>query len=179
MIRTSGIDFQLDWNFALSTIPYAHLSDNLGSFALNLTGTWLNDFDVEAVVGDPFMNFRDSIGSTPGSAHPVWKALVNGVYSMGPFEVGVQEQYIGSARDGSCVGTTEVCTARGVDPTFYTNFNARWKINDTLELRGTLTNAFNQDPRFFASASASEGQTDASTYDLIGRAFTIDLKARF
>ena len=42
-----------------------------------------------------------------------------------------------------------------------------------------MTNAFNQDPRFFSTASSAEGQTDASTYDLIGRAYFVALKARF
>ena len=178
-IRTSGIDFQIDWNFALSTIPYANLSDRFGSLAFNLTASWLNDFDEQLLPGDPFLNYRDSIGPGPDNTYPVWKAFLNADYSIGPVELGFQEQYIGNARDQSCVGITTVCTARGVDPEFYSNFNARWKINDTLELRGTLSNAFNQDPRFFASASASEGQTNAATYDLIGRAFTIALKARF
>ena len=178
-VRTSGVDFQIDWNFALSTIPYANLGDRFGSLAFNLTANWLNDYDQQLLPGDPFLNFRDSIGPGPDNSFPVWKAFLNADYTLGPVEVGVQEQYIGSARDQSCVGITTQCTARGVDPEFYTNFNARWKINDTLELRGTLSNAFNQDPRFFTSASASEGQSNAATYDFIGRAFTIALKARF
>ena len=93
--------------------------------------------------------------------------------------MGVQEQYLGSARDGGCVLISTVCTNRGVDPEFYTNLNARWRINDTLELRGGVLNALNKDPRFFSSASSSEGQTSASTYDLIGRRYFIALKARF
>ena len=130
------------------------------------------------------MDFRRSIssfgnGPTGAGYFPVWKAFVNATYSIGPFDIGVQEQYLGDAKDGGCVGLTTVCTNRGVDPEFYTNVNGRWKINDTLELRGGMTNAFNQDPRFFTTASSSQGQTDASTYDLIGRAYFVALKARF
>ena len=178
-IRTSGIDFQVDWNFALSTLPYLNLSDKYGALAFNLTGTWLNDYDVQQLPGGAFVNSRDSINSGPGGAFPVWKALANANYSIGPFDIGVVERYIGSARDGSCVGITTVCTARGVDPEFYTDVNGRWKINDMLELRGGITNAFNKDPRFFTSALSSQGQTDSSTYDLIGRRYFVALKARF
>ncbi len=183
-IRTSGIDFQVDWTFALSTLPYLNLSDRFGSLALNFTGSWLNDFDFQVLPGSQFQNFRDSISSltgtpAPNSAYPVWKALLNTNYSIGPFDIGVVERYIGSARDGSCVGITTVCTARGVDPQFYTDINGRWKINDTLELRAGVTNAFNKDPRFFANADAAQGQTDAETYDLIGRRYFVALKARF
>ena len=178
-IRTSGVDFQVDWNFALSTLPYMNLSDKYGSLAFNLTATWLNDFDVQNVPGDRFLQQRDTINSTVGSALPVWKALLNTNYSVGPFDFGVVERYIGDAKDGSCIGLLTVCTARGVDPQFYTDLNGRWKINDTLELRGGITNVTNKDPRFFSIASASQGQTDASTYDLIGRRYFVALKARF
>ena len=183
-IRTSGIDFQVDWTFALSTLPYLNLSDRFGSLAFNFTGSWLNDFDVQVLPGSNFLQYRDSISSlsatnAPNSDYPVWKALLNANYSVGPFDVGVVERYIGNARDGSCVGITTVCTARGVDPQFYTDINGRWKINDTLELRAGITNAFNKDPRFFSSASSSQGQTDAEAYDLIGRRYFVALKARF
>lgn len=75
--------------------------------------------------------------------------------------------------------TSTACTARGYDPTFYTDLNLRWRVNDVLEVRGGITNAFNQDPRFAATASSSQGQTDASTYDLLGRSYFVALKARF
>ena len=178
-IRTSGIDFQVDWNFALSTLPYMNLSDRFGSLAFNLTGTWLNDYDQQSLPGGVFYNYRDSIGAVIGSAHPVWKALLNTNYSIGPFDIGVSERYIGNMRDGGCVTISDVCTLRGVPATFYTDLNGRWKINDMLELRAGVTNVTNQDPRFYASASSSQGQTDAETYDLIGRRYFVALKARF
>ena len=178
-IRTSGVDFQLDWNFALSTLPYLNLSDKYGSLAFNLTASWLNDFDVQSLPGAASSRNAATRQSGPGGLLPVWKALLNTNYSIGPFDFGVVERYIGDAKDGSCIALTTVCDARGVDPQFYTDLNARWKINDTIELRGGVTNATNKDPRFFSSGSASQGQTDASTYDLIGRRYFVALKARF
>ena len=89
------------------------------------------------------------------------------------------ERYIGDAKDGSCIGLLTLFFYVCVDPEFYTDLNARWKINDMLELRGGITNVTNKDPRFFSIASSSQGQTDASTYDLIGRRYFVALKARF
>ena len=178
-LRTSGIDMQLDWNFALSTLPYVNLSDKFGSLAFNLTASWLNDYDFQSTPGSRFIQQRGYANSGPGGLLPVWKALLNVNYSIGPFDVGVVERYIGDAKDGSCIGLTTPCVARGVDPEFYTDINARWKINDILELRGGITNATNKDPRFFSIASSSQGQTDASSYDLIGRRYFVALKARF
>ena len=177
-IRTSGIDFQVDWNFALSTIPYLNLSDRFGSLAVNLAGSWLNDFDQQVQPGGVFYNYRDSIGAG-FSAFPVWKALLNVNYAVGPFDVGVIEHYIGNMRDSSCVQIAAPCTARGADPQFYTDLNGRWKINDLLELRAGVTNVFNKDPRFYSIANAAQGQTDSSTYDLLGRSYFVGLKARF
>ena len=178
-VRTSGVDFQFDWRFGLSTIPYAHLSDRFGSLAVNLTASWLNDFDVQTLPGDVFINNRGYAGNSVDGVLPVWKALANVDYAIGPIDVGVVERYIGDAKDGSCAGVFAPCTARGVDPTFYTDLNARWKINDTFELRGGVTNATNQDPRFFSSGSASQGLSNAATYDFIGRAYFLAIKARF
>lgn len=183
-LRTSGVDFQLDWTFGLDTLPYLNLSDRYGSLSFNFIASWLNDFDVQTLPGSKFLNFRDSIGNTTvdgsvGTAFPVWKGLLNTSYHIGPFDFGVTERYVGEARDASCIGITAVCTARGVPATFYTDLNARWKINDTLELRGGVVNATNQEPRFFASGSSSQGGTDASTYDLLGRRYFVGLKARF
>ena len=178
-IRTSGVDFQVDWSFGLSTLPYLNLSDRYGSLAFNLTASWLNDFDQQNLPGGQFLQFRDSIGSVVGSSFPVWKGLLNMNYSVGPFDLGVVERYIGNQRDNGCVSQTTDCTLRGVPATFYTDLNARWKINDMLELRGGITNVTNQEPRFFTTASSSQGQSDASTYDLIGRRYFVALKARF
>ena len=141
----------------------------------------MNDYDVRVspLPGDVLVQQRGFANSGPGGLLPVWKALLNSNYSIGPFDFGVVERYIGDAKDGSCIGITTVCTGRGVDPEFYTDLNARWKINDTLELRGGVTNVTNKDPRFFSFASSSQGQTDASTYDLIGRRYFVALKARF
>ena len=180
-LRTSGIDVQFDWAFTLSQLPYLGLADKWGGLAFNLTANWVNDYDQQAVPGGPYLNYRDSIGSggtTGGGFVPVWRAFLNASYNVGPVSFGVSEQYIGSARDSGCVGLS-ACGNKGVDPTFYTNLNLRWKLNDTIEVRGGVTNVTNQDPRFFTNGSSSQGQSDASTYDLIGRQYFMALKARF
>jgi outer membrane receptor protein involved in Fe transport len=184
VLRTDGIDGQLDWRIRLSDIPAMHLSDRWGSLRLNATVSWLGDMWYRNYAGGQTVQYRGSIGSqdisgaTVGDAYAVWKGLINATYTYGPVDLGLVERYIGAMKDASCVNASS-CTARGADPTFYTDVNLRWRLTDTLELRGGVTNAFNQVPRFFTSASASQGQTDASTYDLIGRRYFLALKARF
>lgn len=179
--RVSGVDFQVDWSFGLGDLPYLGLSDRYGSLAFNFVATWQNDFDAQTLPGDRFQQNRGYAFSGPGGFVPVWKGLLNVNYHIGPFDFGVVERYIGDATDGSCVGVQAACenTTRNVPATFYTDLNARWRINDTLELRGGIINATNQDPRFFTFASSSQGSTDASTYDLLGRRWFLALKARF
>ena len=179
--RVSGVDFQVDWSFGLDALPYLGLSDRLGSLAFNLVATWQNDFDVQTLPGDVFQQNRGYAFSGPGGFVPVWKGALNVNYHIGPFDIGVAERYIGDATDGSCVGVAAPCAdlTRGALPTFYTDLNGRWRINEMLELRGGVINATNQEPRFFASGSSSQGGTDASTYDLIGRRYFVALKARF
>ncbi len=176
-LKTSGIDFQADWGFALAAIPYLNLSDKYGSLAFNLVGTWVNDLDTRATPTDRYQQNRGTISSQGYT--PVWKAVAAVNYSVGPFDFGVTERYYGDAEDFSCVGLTVVCTARGVPATFYTNLTGRWKINDTLELRTGIDNVTNQEPRFFTSGTSSQAFSDGSTYDFIGRRYYVALKARF
>ena len=176
-LKKSGVDFQVDWGFALSALPYLGLADNWGNLSFNLIGTWQNDLDLKLLPTDPYQNLRDSIEVQ--TAEPVWKALLGASYAVGRFDFGVTERYIGSARAGQCVGLTSDCTARGVVPTFYTDLTGRWKMTDMLELRVGITNATNQDPRFFNSQVTSQAFSDATTYDYIGRRYFVGLKARF
>ncbi len=172
-IKTSGIDFQGDWAFSLSSIPYVGLSDKWGTLGFNLIATWLNDYDTRSTPTDRYQNSRSTVGL------PTWKALAAANYSIGAFDFGVTERYIGEGDDPSCVGLTSVCTARGVLPTFYTNLTARWKVTDFLELRTGIDNVADQDPRFFASGSSSQAFSDGTQYDFLGRRYYVGLKARF
>ncbi len=172
-LKTSGIDLQGDWTFALSALPYLNLADRFGSLSLNMTVNWLNDYDFKTTPTSIYQNQRDSEGL------PVWKALLAANYSVGAFDFGVTERYIGGGRDPSCITITAVCTARGVLPTFYTNLTGRWKINDTLEFRAGIDNVTDQIPRFFDSGSSSQAFSDATIYDYVGRRYFVALKARF
>lgn len=172
-LKTSGIDLQVDWTFALSSLPYLGVPDKYGSLSFNFATTWLNDLDFKTTPTSVYQNLRDS------ESNPVWKALLAANYSVGPFDFGVTERYIGEGRDSSCTTVTSVCTARGVLPTFYTNLTGRWRINDTLEFRAGVDNVTNQIPRFFDSGSSSQAFSDATIYDYIGRRYFAALKARF
>ena len=176
-LKTSGIDAQFDWGFALSALPMLNLDDKWGSLSFNLVANWLNDLDFKTTPTDRYQQNRGTISSQGYT--PVWKAVAAVNYSVGPFDFGVTERYYGDAEDASCIGLTTVCTARGVPATFYTNLTGRWRVNDTLELRAGVDNVTDQDPRFFTSGSSSQAFSDGSTYDFIGRRYFVALKARF
>ncbi len=176
-LKASGIDFQFDWGFALSAIPYLGASDKWGSLSFNLVGSWQNDFDLRFTPTSAYQQNRGTISSQGYT--PVWKAVANATYSVGAFDFGVTERYYGDAEDASCIGLTVLCTARGVPATFYTNLTGRWRINDTLEFRAGVDNVTDQQPRFFDSGTASQAFSDASTYDFVGRRYYVALKARF
>ena len=175
--RTSGVDFQVDWAFRISDVPGMQSHDRWGRLAFNTVFSWLNDFDAQILPKTNYQQNRGYIGSQ--AALPVWKGVLNADYAIGPFNFGITERYIGEMKDSSCVAITSVCTACGVPATFYTDLNARWKVLDNLELRMGISNATNQDPRFFTSGNTSQGNSDASTYDLIGRRYFVALKTRF
>ena len=176
-LKTSGIDAQFDWTFALSSLPYLNLSERYGGLSLNFIANWLNDLNFKPTPTSAYQQTRGTIGSQGYT--PVWKAVAAVNYSVGPFDFGVTERYLGDAQDSSCIGLTVKCTARGVPATFYTNLVGRWKMTDTLEARAGVDNVTDQIPRFFDSGTSSQAFSDSSTYDFVGRRYFVGLKARF
>ena len=66
-------------------------------------------------------------------------------------------------------------TALGVSPVSYFDLNLRYRLTRKLELWGTIANLADKQPPVYPSV----GSTDGATYDVIGRAFTVGVKARF
>lgn len=170
--HTTGFDFQVDWAFGLGAVG---LSDNYGSLAFNLIGTYLKTFDISPLPGEPFTNYAGTIGNTTVSltdvAHPEWKLLTGVTYSYGPVDLGLRYRYISGMDDASGDGTR----AAAVN---YFDANLRWKVNDIIELRTGVNNFTDEQPSI-GFTSTVQANTDPSTYDVFGRRYYVALKARF
>ncbi|MBS0333323.1 MAG: TonB-dependent receptor, partial [Proteobacteria bacterium] len=173
--KTSGVDFQVDWAAPASAFG---LPDDEGRFTSNLVTSYLDTFKIQSLPGDPFLDYAGTIGN--GQIDPVaisrphWKSNLYVGYDHGPVTAGVTWRYIGKMENAANVGVASG-TAVGVPSVSYIDLNLKYRINAKLELWGTVTNLTDKTPPVYPAV----GSTDAATYDVIGRAFTVGLKARF
>ncbi len=171
-IRTSGWDFVVDWRLSLDEIgaPFSGLA------GVNLMGTHLDKYEIKELPTSSFVDYRGSIGSALGTAYPEWKLVTTFSYELGPLRTAVKWRYIDAMKDRSLVGGG-AATAVSPSSVSYLDFDARWIVNETIELRVGGTNLTDKDPPPYTSAVSMN--TDPSTYDVLGRRFYVGLRARF
>jgi len=172
-IRTSGIDFQLDWSFDLADLGIA---SNAGRLSLNATLSWLQHYKVSQLPGNPFLEFRNTINSTPatGLVLPNWRSQAVLTYTFKPVEFGITWQHIPRMRDVTSV-TRPTSPARGTDA--YDRLDARvsFSINDKFDLGVIVNNVTDRTPPVVAG---SQGLTSPGTYDIFGRSYMVSLRLK-
>lgn len=167
-LKTSGIDLQVDWRLALDDVGLS----GWGSLDVNVILGWLESRQRQDVAGGPSLErvgTVDSVTSGQFNAFPEWKSLTSINWSRGDFGVGARWRYV----DGMKVFASSV----ELDPVHYFDLNAHWSLNDNVTLRATINNVADQEPRTWNPGV--QANTDPSTYDTLGRRFSIGLTTRF
>ena len=165
-LRTSGIDFQVDWRAALADIG----APDWGQLALNVTGTWLENWERQDLPGSVFTDRTGTISNSFGLTLPEWKFLTSLNWNQGPFGLGVRWRYQGSVENFNN-------RAQVIDAIDYFDLNASWAVNDTVSLRAGVNNLTDELAPVYSPSIASN--TDPSSYDLLGRRYYVGLTARF
>lgn len=172
--KTSGVDLQIDWRFDTSAVG---LRDG-GRINVNILSAYLDTFKIKSLPGDPFLEYAGTIGNSQidvnAISRPKWKTNVSTDYVNGPVTVGVTWRYIGKMSNAANVGATNP-TAVGVPSVSYVDLSARYRLSERIELWGVATNVGDKQPPVYPAV----GSTDLATYDVIGRRFTLGVKARF
>ena len=172
--KTAGVDVQLDWRFDTEALG---LPDG-GSLSVNLVTSWLDTFKILSLPGDPYLEYAGTIGNGQidpvAISRPKWKSNLDLEYQNGPAMVGVIWRFFGKMDNAANVGATNP-TAVGVSSVSYFDLTARYRLSQKLELWGVVTNLTDKLPPVYPAA----GSTDLATYDVIGRRFTLGVKARF
>ncbi len=163
---TSGVDFQVDWSYDIGP----------GTLDMGLVGTWLENFETQSLPGAPFTQFEykagnnGPLGSGVGAVFPEWKFLADANYTWGPAKIGVRWHHIGEVTNRSA--PTDAIPAIG-----YFDIIGRYDLTDNLSLRFNVNNVFDELPPTYSPAV--QANTDPSTYDPLGRRYTVGLTARF
>ena len=145
-VETSGADLNLSWGLRFEDVGVGVP----GRFNLNVNATWVEKF---ATTPDQFViPLTDWVGSTGGGevgtqAGPFeWKLFVRSSYSIGPATIGVQWQHYPSLVHSTTLSNTGPATIAGTPAYDLFNLNARFVVNDMVNVRFGIDNLFDKAP---------------------------------
>lgn len=164
-LQTSGIDAQFDWNFVLGDIGMP----DWGRLNFNVILGWLENRERQDAPGGPFINRTGTIDSVFGNTFPEWKSLSSVNWSQGRYSVGARWRYVGEM--------DQFGTAVHLDSVNYFDLNGSVDLTDAVSLRFTVNNLTDEDPIVYSPGI--QANTDPSTYDTLGRRYSIGLTAKF
>jgi iron complex outermembrane receptor protein len=172
-IKTSGIDFQFDWTGNLDDLG---IGKNAGQIALNATVSWLQHYKISQLPGNPFLEYRNTIDSTPvtGLVLPNWRSQAVLTYTLSPVQIGVTWQHVPGMRDISAV-TRPASPSKPTET--YDRFDARisFSVTKNFELGLVVNNVADRSPPIVAG---SQGLTSPGTYDIFGRSYMMSLRLK-
>jgi len=164
-LNTSGIDGQFDWNLVLADIGMP----DWGSLSFNVIVGWLENRDGQAFAGAPVIDRTGTIDSVFGNTFPEWKSLSSVNWRNGAFGVGARWRHVGEM--------TQFGTTNEIEAKDYFDLNASWEVTENWSLRATVNNLLDEEPAVYSPGV--QANTDPSTYDTLGRRYTIGLTAKF
>ena len=164
-LKTSGVDAQVDWNFVLADIGMP----DWGNVSFNLVLGWLENRERQDAPGGPFINRTGTIDSVFGNTFPEWKSLSSVNWSMGRYALGARWRHVGEL--------DQFGTAVQLDSVDYFDLNGSVDLTETVSLRFTVNNLTNEDPIVYSPGV--QANTDPSTYDTLGRRYSVGLTAKF
>ncbi len=178
-LKTSGIDFQIDWTIPLGD---AGLSDSWGQIALNSIISRLIDFEAQATPGTPWVDYTGTYGFNPNGsytigdngAHSRWKANTTLTWSLANWSIGGRWYFVGPMRDLVPTPTGGVHYLPS-----YSRFDlfGGFKLNNRWSFLAGMNNIFDKEP--LATFGGLPGNTDSGTYDPLGRRFFVSVTGRF
>ena len=169
-LKTDGIEIQFNWAVRLADIG---AGDGSGRIYLNSGIDWLNHYEIQTLPGTAFQDFGGT--NTIGAPRPDWKALTTFGYRNDRFGMGLRWRFLDAMDDITAV-TTPTTPGLGVSAYHLFDLFGTVEINRSLSLRAGITNLFDRD---IPIVSSSQTSTDPSTFDIIGRSFSVGATITF
>jgi len=168
-LKTDGVDLQMHWGVSLGDLGLGTHSGRI--FATSGLG-WLHGYSIQTLPGGPFQNYAGTNTIAAGltsSTFPKWKAVTTVGYGLGGLTLSVRWRYQDAMADVTAV-TTPKNPGVGVPAYNLVDLLGTYVINKQWEVRAGITNAGNHAPVY---VSSSQNSTDASVFDVVGRAYYV------
>jgi iron complex outermembrane recepter protein len=168
-LKTRGIDAELDWNVGLG-----------GAGVLTLKSVWsrLLDFEVRALPGGPPSDYTNTISEPNGGNYgslPRWKSVTTVGYLRDIWSVGLRWNYIGAMRSLFTV-SDPTSTTPGTSAYNLFDVFGEWELDKHVTVTGGVNNVMDRQPPV---VDGVPGNTDPSTFDILGRSFFVLVSAKF
>jgi len=156
----SGVDFQIDWGYGIGP----------GDLDVSFVGSWLEVAEGQPLPNGAWIDSTGTISSGVASAFPEYKWMASANYSIGPASVGARWQYIGEMDNFNN-------RSIAIPATHYVDVLGSYQLTDGVSLRATVNNLFDEPPPVYTPSV--QANTDPSTYDVLGRRYTIGVTMKF
>lgn len=162
-LTTKGIDFAVNYGFALERLG---LSETAGKITLRVDATHLADWTFD---GNDFSGQT----STDNGTLPHWRGNVRAVYDRGPLQASINWNYIGTVDERPGDGGDTV-----VPGWSYVDLSAKYLFAEKYTVALGVTNVFDKGAPLIITGFTNTN-TDNTTYDLIGRRYSLSFAAKF
>ncbi|HET9449218.1 MAG TPA: TonB-dependent receptor, partial [Steroidobacteraceae bacterium] len=178
VMKTSGIDFRVDYRFDLS---------NWGGLTWSLAGVHVKENSFQ---GSPVIAATDCAGYVGGgsctNADPEWRAVQRITWDYGDWSVSLRHRYIGEVKNGRIAGALSTNSPIPNVPVLelsavsYFDLSANWNLTDDYSIYAVIDNVFDKSPPIIGNTDGRGFvNTDSQTYDVIGRYMSIGARVRF
>jgi hypothetical protein len=174
-IKTGGVDLEADWT---TVFDGAMGWSDAGTLSVNMVGTYLNDFKLQAAPGGSFTEYGGTDYTGLYGPYATWRYNSTFMYHNWGVDLGVRWRFIGAMQDSSvATSATRTPGAPGQPPMNYFDLLVGYTVPDThTRLNLTVSNLFAPDP---PTVGAFVGNTIQSLYNPMGRVYLLTLDQRF
>ena len=162
-----GIDFDVSY------------SRPLGEGDLGLRAVFTRSIDYIDTVGG--VSTQRAGGFANLLAIPEWRGNLSATYDVGDYTFSLQGRYIGGYEQLP-PAPGQIFAEPSIDAKFYTDVSASYRLNEQIEIYGSVNDLFDVEPPFvpnrFAAGLAFPSSA-MSLYDIDNRYFTIGARASF
>lgn len=183
-VSAEGIDYSVRYGFDLGT---------WGGLELALDGTHVLDSSYIPAPGGATVDcvgrygkqcgLPSTVSGSTGGPTPQDRFVQRTTWTYGPFDASLMWRYL----SGSEVDPTQAATTTGISASIgdynYLDLAGSWQITDWAKLRFSVTNLTAEEAPFVATETGSttynSGNTYPSTYDVLGRVFSLGVSTKF
>jgi iron complex outermembrane recepter protein len=183
-VHAEGIDYSARYDWDLGTY---------GSLEFALDGTHVLDSSYVPAAGGATVEcvgrygkqcgLPSTVSGSTGGPTPENRFMQRTTWNFGDFDASLIWRYLsGSEVDATQAADTDPVSA-SIDDFNYIDLAGSWQITDWAKLRLSVSNVMDEEAPFVVTETGStpfnSGNTYPSTYDVLGRVFTVGITTKF